>query len=397
MPAAPSPTIYHRWLGWHAPALRRLVVASSIGLTVGLVLLAPATWELALIAGWNASALVFLVAVGPIIARADGPRTGDLVTREDETRGPAGLLLVGASLVSLLAVGFALGQASRESGGRGHIAIATLTVVLSWTVANTVFTLRYAHLYFSRPTGGIEFGDPDGPEQPAYRDFAYVAFTIGMTCDPSDPALVGSVVLPCSSHTLTTAGISGGALIVYSNNSSSSGCVDGTRANDDPVGDFMDVIAVPLADPAGASLIHREPLAGPTTDVRTGCHDAAVILGDVNKAACASADTINVWDIGDNGTPGGSPEDPALLFTIIEPGVGEAGTNGRWHSAGFTWDGQVIVAGWDRAAAPNPSARPPTPTTTRACSSTTPPPGPSSARGSSRVRRAPPRTARSTT
>src|SRR5918996_400260 len=175
------------------------------------------------------------------------------------------------------------------------------------------------------------------------------------------------------------------------------GNYDGFRVIDDPVGDFMDVMAVPRADPAGASLIHREPLAGPTTDVRTGCHDAAVILGDVNKAACASADTINVWDVGDNGTPGGSPEDPALLFTIIEPGVGEAGTNGRWHSAGFTWDGQVIVAGWDRAAAPNPSARPPTPTTTRACSSTTPPPGPSSARGSSRVRRAPPRTARSTT
>src|SRR5918996_3626361 len=165
--------------------------------------------------------------------------------------------------------------------------------------------------------------------------------------DPSAPALVGSVELPCGSHTLTAAGISAGNLIVYSNNSSSGGCVDGTRANDDPVGDFMDVMAVPLADPAGASLIHREPLAGPTTDVRTGCHDAAVILGDVNKAACASADTINVWDVGDNATPGGSPEDPELLFTIFEPGVGEAGTNGRWHSAGFTWDGEVLVAGWE--------------------------------------------------
>jgi uncharacterized membrane protein len=183
--------MYHRWLGWHAPALRRLVVAASIGLTVGLVLLAPATWELALIAGWNASALVFLVAVGPIVARADGPRTGDLATSEDETRGTAGLLLVGASLVSLLAVGFALGQAGRESGGSrvAHIAIATLTVVLSWMVVNTVFTLRYAHLYFSAPPGGIDFGDGDRPEQPTYRDFAYVAFTIGMTYQVSDTNL----------------------------------------------------------------------------------------------------------------------------------------------------------------------------------------------------------------
>jgi len=158
--------------------------------------------------------------------------------------------------------------------------------------------------------------------------------------DVTNPDLVASVSLPCGSHTATVAGVDDGDLIVYSNNSSSAGCVDGTRANDDPVGDFMDVIAVPLDNPASASLIHREPLAGPTTDVRTGCHDAGVILGDVNKAACASADTINVWDITD-------PRDPSLQFTIFEPGVGVAGTNGRWHSAAFTWDGEVIIAGWE--------------------------------------------------
>lgn len=102
----------------------------------------------------------------------------------------------------------------------------------------------------------------------------------------------------------------------------------------------MDVLAIPLDDPAAAALIHREPLAGPTTPVTPGCHDAAVILGDVNKAACASADTINVWSIDD-------PRDPDLQFTIFEPGVGVAGTNGRWHSAGFTWDGEVLVTGWE--------------------------------------------------
>lgn len=163
----------------------------------------------------------------------------------------------------------------------------------------------------------------------------------------ADPALVASVELPCGSHTLTGAGTSGGNAIIYSNNSSSTGCADGTQVNDDPVGDFMDVIAVPVANPAGASLIHREPLAGPTTAVRTGCHDAGAILGSVNKVVCASADTINVFDIGANSTPGGSPEDPELLFTITEPGVGQAGTNGRWHSTIFTWDGKVIAAGWE--------------------------------------------------
>jgi hypothetical protein len=169
-------------------------------------------------------------------------------------------------------------------------------------------------------------------------------FDIG---NPSAPSLAGAVELPCGSHTVSVAGVSAGNLIVYSNNSSSTGCVDGTRPSDDPVGDFMDVIAVPLAQPGNASLLRREPLAGPTTDVRTGCHDVGVIRGSVNLAACASADTINVWDIGENAIPGGTLEDPALLYTIIEPGVGQAGTNGRWHSAAFSWDGEIIVAGWE--------------------------------------------------
>jgi hypothetical protein len=173
--------------------------------------------------------------------------------------------------------------------------------------------------------------------------------------DPLDPTLEASVELECGSHTVTAAGVDDGDLIVYSNISSSTNCIDppgppDNRAVDDPAGDFMDIIEVPLDNLGGASLIHREELAGPTTDVRTGCHDAGVILGDVNKAVCASADTINVWDIT-------NPRNPAFDFTIFEPGVGTAGTNGRWHSATFTWDGEVIIAGWEPGGGSEPECQ----------------------------------------
>ncbi len=160
--------------------------------------------------------------------------------------------------------------------------------------------------------------------------------------DPANPKLLGSLELPCGSHTATAAGVDGTDLIIYSNNSSSSGCGVGlSTADQNLLGDWMDIVAVPLGDPGNMTLIHREELVGPTdTAVRTGCHDAAVILGSVNKAACASADTINVWDISDK-------RDPDLMFTITEPGVGDSTTNGRWHSASFTWDGKVLVAGWE--------------------------------------------------
>jgi Protein of unknown function (DUF1345) len=57
------------------------------------------------------------------------------------------------------------------------------------TVMNTVYTLRYADLNFRSTPGGIAFGDQDGPERPGYRDFAYVAFTIGITYQVSDTTL----------------------------------------------------------------------------------------------------------------------------------------------------------------------------------------------------------------
>ncbi len=66
------------------------------------------------------------------------------------------------------------------------IGVAVLTVMLSWTVVNTVYTLRYADLHFGSTAGGIGFGDSAGQERPNYRDFAYVAFTIGMTYQVSD-------------------------------------------------------------------------------------------------------------------------------------------------------------------------------------------------------------------
>ena len=191
MTAVPAPTLYHRLLGWHAPAMRRAITAFVIGLIVAVVLLPFVTWALALTAGWDAAALTFLLAAGPIIVRADSSRAPQLAAREDQTEGSARTLLIAAGVASLLGAGYALHLAEHHSGAPRALLIsaAVLTVVLSWTLINTVFTLRYAYQYFQSKPGGIEFGTEDGQQQPSYRDFAYVAFTIGMTYQVSDTTL----------------------------------------------------------------------------------------------------------------------------------------------------------------------------------------------------------------
>ena len=187
----PPPTLYHRWLGWHATAMRRAAAVLAAGLIAALVLSLVVDWGLALVGGWDAAAVAFLLATWPIIIRADGSRAAQLAAREDETEGTARALLLGVSVASLLGVGYALILAGRHNGADRVLLIggAVLTVMLSWTVMNTVFTLRYADLHFRSTPGGIEFGDGDGKEPPSYRDFAYVAFTIGMCYQVSDTTL----------------------------------------------------------------------------------------------------------------------------------------------------------------------------------------------------------------
>src|SRR6187455_521920 len=86
--------------------------------------------------------------------------TRELATQEDNSRFAASLILVTASIASLVGAGFAI--APTDNGDPGErtamLVISALTVVLSWSVVHTVFALRYAHEYYTPPVGGIDFG-----------------------------------------------------------------------------------------------------------------------------------------------------------------------------------------------------------------------------------------------
>jgi uncharacterized membrane protein len=120
----------------------------------------------------------------------DGAATAKSAMIEDDSRAASDLVLIAASVVSLLGVGLALLKASSEMGtARGLVtAVAALSVVLSWGAVHTVFTLRYARKYYAEG-GGIDF---NGDRPPDHRDFGYVAFTIGMTYQVSDTDLTSN-------------------------------------------------------------------------------------------------------------------------------------------------------------------------------------------------------------
>jgi uncharacterized membrane protein len=174
----------------HGSEFRRLVIAVAVGVVVALVVSPFVTVELAVLCGWDATVLTFLLTVWPTIVRADSARTEEMATREDLSREVSRLLLLVASSASVVAVGLAIGRARQEVGAERWtlVAIAATTVVLSWTSVNTIFLLRYANLFYHSPPGGVAFV-LDQRDRPDYRDFSYLAFTIGMCYQVSDTSL----------------------------------------------------------------------------------------------------------------------------------------------------------------------------------------------------------------
>jgi uncharacterized membrane protein len=141
-------------------------------------------WQAAVLVGWVAAAIVYLASVWWLVLPQDEELTAKHATALDDSRVLADLLLLTASLSTLVAVTLLLVKAGDAGSAKGwYAALAVLTVVLAWAVVHTIFTLRYAELYYADEPGGLNF---HGDGEPSYNDFAYLSFTVGMTFQVSD-------------------------------------------------------------------------------------------------------------------------------------------------------------------------------------------------------------------
>lgn len=161
----------------------------GVAVLAGLVVLFAAgkwwNWSLAPLLAWDTAALVYTLWVWGVVHNMNGRETGEHALREDPSRSIADTILLIASVASLAAVAVVLAQAQHAHGAGQWLLIllGVLSVVAAWWLVHTVFALRYAELYYVGSPGGVEF---DGTREPSYHDFAYLAFTVGMTFQVSD-------------------------------------------------------------------------------------------------------------------------------------------------------------------------------------------------------------------
>jgi uncharacterized membrane protein len=180
------------WFSRHIRGVRIAAMLAALVIVAGVVGLLG-FWQFAATAGWAAACLVYVVWVWSSVGRMDGTATGTHARKEDPKRALSDVLFVVASLGSLFSLIFVLGQAKSTPGaGKDVVAgLAVASVALSWLLVHTLFTLRYGELYYSHSRGGIDFNQK---QEPRYTDFAYLAFTVGMTFQVSDTDISDGVI-----------------------------------------------------------------------------------------------------------------------------------------------------------------------------------------------------------
>src|SRR5262249_26060024 len=142
-----------------------------------------------LLAAWDCATGLYLALAVVMMARANIEVIRYRAALQDEGQ----LLILGlAAITALISLGgtmaeMAAAKAVGPHDGWRHLALAGLTVLLSWTFAHSIFAIHYAHEYFAGPeddlAGGLEF---PGTESPDYWDFLYYSFIIGTASATAD-------------------------------------------------------------------------------------------------------------------------------------------------------------------------------------------------------------------
>jgi uncharacterized membrane protein len=167
----------------------RFLSAALAGVIVWFMV--PQSWapSTRLLVAWDCATGLYLMIALVMMLRSNTTKIRFRAAREDEGQ----LVVLGlTSITALISLGGIVAEMATAKAIKGphewrHLALAGLTVFLSWTFTHTIFAIHYAHEYFAGPEDdlaeGLEF---PGSEPPDYWDFVYYSYVIGTACATAD-------------------------------------------------------------------------------------------------------------------------------------------------------------------------------------------------------------------
>ena len=170
----------------------RTFIAVAIGIVA--FFLMPTSFRLVtrLVVGWDVFAALYLLLAYIMMLRCDVAHIRRSAVLQDDGRFLILLVTALGSFASLAAIVFELG-ASKNSPAA--LVLAIVTIVLSWAMVHTAFSLHYAHDYYrGKKPGGLQFPSGDAHVDADYWDFVYFSFVIGMTAQVSDVGITDKII-----------------------------------------------------------------------------------------------------------------------------------------------------------------------------------------------------------
>jgi uncharacterized membrane protein len=145
-----------------------------------------------LLVSWDIFVALYLVLVYALVFSSGLAHIRRNAILQDDGRFLILLVTALGAFASIAAIIFGLDAEHRSSP---ELALATVTIALSWATVHTTFALHYAHEYYrgDKP-GGLDFPSGHHDEKPDYWDFVYFSFVIGMTAQVSDVGVTDKII-----------------------------------------------------------------------------------------------------------------------------------------------------------------------------------------------------------
>lgn len=176
------------WLPLHA--LPRLIGTVLFGVVVGVLVGIPAENPVGVLTGIAVTETAFVVTGWFVLWPMDAGSTHRNAQREDFRPAIEELVVVATALCGLVGIVVLL-LAGKSGQGNAAAALALAGVFTAWAALHLMYATRYAFLYYLPPDGGIDF---NSDEPPAYRDFLYFSYNLGMTYQVSDTGVSDSTI-----------------------------------------------------------------------------------------------------------------------------------------------------------------------------------------------------------
>ena len=142
-------------------------------------------WAQGSMAGFDLAAILFFISIAPLFNDV-AQEMRQSAKKNDANR--AGLLVITGIVmgVVLASVASELMQDGRPKPMEIVLIVGTLS--LAWLFSNVIYSLHYAHLFYTTADGGKDASGVDfpGTKEPDYWDFLYFSTCLGMTFQVSD-------------------------------------------------------------------------------------------------------------------------------------------------------------------------------------------------------------------